>query len=164
MLASHLKDKTNLYKIEFLGIDYLPETKYIYEKFSGKISEIGVNMRRNMGKMREFIDMQNIKTKDVFTVYHKISSLFGTCVCDMSIGIESDKQVEYSTAMLSKTKIYRIRYSGRYDNLHIIWYKAISHIRMLKLKMKSPYFEVYINNPEDTKPEELVTDICISVE
>lgn len=101
------------------------------------------------------------------TLYHKVDLEKMHFECDMAIPLnrQSDNPL-INVKTFSGGQYYKAECLGDYRFLELAWYKAYSHIYMLKLKPdhKRPSLEVYDNDPREVaNNSEIQTSIYVPV-
>lgn len=58
-----------------------------------------------------------------------------------------------------------VRYVGPYEGLARVWSEMTNHIerKLRRTVLQSPAFEIYVNDPEETPPSQLITDLYMPV-
>jgi len=59
--------------------------------------------------------------------------------------------------------VLNVRHTGRYKNLGNAWSFIMNYTRTNKLRIQTKPFgyEFYVNSPEETTPEELISDVIV---
>lgn len=100
----------------------------------------------------------------VMTVYHHFN--FKTGTLDFTSGISLPDSVDVPPGMsvwsIPSVNALAVEHVGKYEHLGNAWSAAHQYARYHKLKQsKAGTFEIYRNNPEETPPAELRTDIYL---
>ena len=68
-----------------------------------------------------------------------------------------------SVCSIGEVRAFRVEHVGSYDNLGNGWSAAqqVARYRKHRLSRRIGAFEIYRNNPDDTPPSELRTDIYL---
>lgn len=126
-----------------------PEMKKAVETTTSKFSENGIAADGEMVSAYHPVDLK--KRRFDFTS--------GFCV-DSGGGPPSG----LAHCHIPAGKALHIRHVGSYENLGNSWSGAYQYARYKKIKIaKKDAFEVYRNDPSDTPPAELITDIYLPV-
>ncbi len=86
-----------------------------------------------------------------FAAYHKVNPRKMYFECDIAVPVNKETPGGgFARKTLGGGKYLQVTVTGSYDFLELAWYSAMSHVRMLKLKMdrSRPSLEVYENDPE----------------
>jgi len=154
-------------RYRFVGIEQVPELTYAYRSFKGDMQAMITAMETGFPELIESTDKLQIKSGFPLTIYHKVDPVKKYFEGDIAVPIKkppADTSLQISQLMGGK--YYKVECLGDYKFLELSWYKAYSHIRMLKLKIdsKRPSLEVYENNPNDLQDtSELKTSLYLPV-
>ncbi|MEM9368241.1 MAG: SRPBCC family protein [Planctomycetota bacterium] len=131
----------------------------------GKLGSVSEAMTPCIQQATEAFESQSVSHCDSFmSVYHPSDIANGqvrfTTGWSITAGCSVGKPLEKVT--LPAGKALRLRHIGRYENLGNAWSGAYQFARYHKLKVaKSPGWEIYVNDPDDTATEELITDVYV---
>ncbi|MBC8352526.1 MAG: SRPBCC family protein [Planctomycetes bacterium] len=136
----------------------------VRKKYS--LNDIGPSMAAMLADATEKFSKHNLPTDgEPMSVYHDFDMKSG--IFDYTAGFALPESVgsvseELSCWSLSATKALRVDHIGSYENLGNAWSAANQFARYKKLKQsKAGAFEIYKNNPNDTSPADLRTEISL---
>ena len=169
MLKDYIEKGSVDVKLEFLGESDYAGCKYVGVKNECTIDNIGKVMEIDFKKLRDFAKGNGeIITDEWFTVYHKYDFNKNKVVYTSGIGVKSAQQNLPSGLIngnLDSTKVQTVRHIGSYELLGNAWNAIMSMDRAKEFKKnkKIPPMEFYRNNPHESDPKDLITDICMAV-
>jgi DNA gyrase inhibitor GyrI/uncharacterized protein YndB with AHSA1/START domain len=154
-------------QIEFGGEQQLDGFRYAYRAFSGHIDEMVETMQREFPDLVDQVVAAGIVDGLPLTIYHKADTKNMNFDCDMAVPIKVDAVAdELQTRELLGGRYYRVECQGDYQFLELAWYKAHSHVRMLKLKLdnRRPALEIYENDAREIEDSsELRTAVYLPI-
>lgn len=127
------------------------------------LQDIGPQMQSALCHAVEAINQHGISAElGVMTVYHTAN--LKTQVFDFTSGIilpdSAESPAELSTWSIPEMKALCLEHHGNYEHLGNAWSSAHQIARYRKMKQaKVGTFEIYRNDPEETPPAEIRTDI-----
>ena len=126
--------------------------------------DIGDAMDGCFADAKERLDAAGVSTEgEVISVYHHVDLKAKTF--DFTAGYtvpEVKDVVGISTWTLPQCQALAVGHRGRYEHLGNAWSAAYQHVRYKKLKLRnSGTFEIYRNDPCETEPAELLTDVYL---
>lgn len=151
-------------------IKIIPDRKVAYiqirGRYGGKECDEAWNILLDYARTNKIISWN----PEAFSIYYDDpevegidNCLFDSCIAIKRITPETDK---VKTKQIEGGKYLSFRYKGPYENLwdvyNLIFQEIISH-NIYKVK-DMPIIENYIKYSVKTKPEKLITEICIPVE
>ena len=127
-------------------------------------------MEEDFGKIMSYLkDNDQVEvTGKGFSIYHKwdmvkkkVSYTAGVPVSKVPTNLPAD----IISGAIPSAKTYKLRHTGSYKHLGNAWSTMYNMVQNKEIKPVKGFhpFELYINTPEDTKEEELVTDIYFAV-
>ena len=146
-------------KLEFLG-----ESKYDGCKYVGLKNECTLD---NIGEVMDE-DFKKIISMEFFTIYHKFDFGKNRIVYTSGVGVK-DIQENLPAGLFNgnipATKLHAVRHTGPYELSGNAWSAIMSmeRAKVFKKNKKIPPIEFYRNNPVDTEPKDLITDVCMPV-
>ncbi len=165
MLKEYVEDGEIKSQLEFVGTNSFDGFKYVGVKTETTIDELGTQMPSDFGKIEEFMKSnESIATGAAFSQYHKWDMVKKKVIYTSGVGVKeipNDLPSDFVSGELPKTDIYTLRHVGSYDHLGNAWSTLYSMERNKELKCKKGIhpFEIYVNNPQEVAPKELITDI-----
>jgi len=164
MLKEYLETGKVSSFVHIEGVMPLEEEKYIGIPRTCTIKELGDVMSNDFETLYHFMQQNNLSTERIpFTIYNKFDIFKGeasyvACIpLDEHVNIDDD----WVSGFLRKQDALKTIHKGNYLHLGNAWMTAMSFAKMKKIKtLRSPVgYEFYPNDPKETAPEELVTEI-----
>lgn len=160
------------YQGDYQKVDYCGAWKKLWDYirrqnvFAEKISEI-CNTVDKSEILSKICDETGIETICIYYDDPKVTETDKqrTDVC-LSVSTKIEPKGEIGVKTIEGGKYAIFRYVGSYDKLGMV-YDTIygKYIFEMKHQLASrPGFEVYLNDPQSTKPEDLVTEIYVPIE
>jgi effector-binding domain-containing protein len=130
------------------------------------LTELGPQMKQDDSKLYELAkDRQWAIDSPPFAVYHHmdIVSTRTRFVSAIPVSGEVEVAAPLLTGALPEGRVFRVTHTGSYDHLGNAWSAAFNASRNRKVRTKkTPMgYERYLNNPADTPPEALITEILL---
>lgn len=169
MLKDYIEKDEVEAKLEFLGESDYAGCKYVGLKNSCTIDGLGKTMSDDVNKLNAYTkEISDKLLMEFFTVYHKFD--FGKNHVEYTVGIgvkepQDDLPNRFFNGNLPATKVYTVRHIGRYELLGNAWSALMSMDRAKEIRKNKKLhpIEFYRNNPADTAPKDLITDISMPV-
>ncbi len=165
MLKELVEDGEIKSQLEFVGTNTFDGIKYVGLKTATTIDELGTQMQSDFGKIEEFMKSnESIAMGTAFSQYHKWDVVKKKVVYTSGVGVKeipADLPPDFVSGELPKTDVYTLRHVGSYDHLGNAWSTLYSMERNKELKCKKGIhpFEIYVNNPQEVAPKNIITDI-----
>jgi len=169
MLKDYIEKGRVEAKLEFLGESNVEGFNYVGIKKECTIDTIGEVMAADFEKLMGFAkENKEIITDELFTIYHKYDFNKNKVVYTSGVGIKAAQQHLPSGLFNDKvpaTRVQTVRHTGPYELLGNAWsaIMAMDRAKEFKKNKKIPPMEFYRNSPSDTKPIDLITDVCMAV-
>ncbi|HCX22652.1 MAG: hypothetical protein CMB80_06050 [Flammeovirgaceae bacterium] len=156
-------------KLDFMGETEYPGCTYIGISRETAIDEMGPTMEQDFGMLMEYMGDKTDKiSSEPVTIYHKFEMVKGKAKYTAAIPVSEVPDNLPSgviTGHIPKTRIYKLRHTGKYDHLGNPW-SAMMNLQRAKVfkpaKGIHP-FESYMNSPAETDPKNLITDVNFAV-
>ncbi len=152
-------------KLGFEGESDFNEINYVGIKRSTSTKDLPNVMAKDFETIFKFFeDKPELANGFMFSQYHKWNLAKGQTTYTSGFGVkEQPKNLPPGmvSGKLSNTKVYTIKHTGAYHHLGNAWSGIMSMQQAKEIKPKKGYppFEVYVNDPQNTKPEDLITEI-----
>ncbi|MEM6777443.1 MAG: SRPBCC family protein [Planctomycetota bacterium] len=150
-------------KLEVMGEESVSSKRLIGVQASSSLDEIGVAMGRALEQVTSALDTDS-PPGQLMSCYLASSDMKQRRF-DFISGFEHPDSVVPSGLIcheIPKARYLRIRHTGRYEHLGNAWSGGYQYARAHKMKIaKREGLEVYVNNPSNTAPEDLITDIYL---
>ncbi|MDJ0807323.1 MAG: GyrI-like domain-containing protein, partial [Gammaproteobacteria bacterium] len=119
--------------------------------FAGQMDEMVKAMEVGFPRLGEHVEKtQGTPAGPPFTAYHEVDLKRHFFRCDMGLPVaEGSDKGDFQYKSFVGGKYFKVTLLGSYDFLEHAWYSAMSHLRMIKLKLDKsrPTYEVYENDP-----------------
>lgn len=169
MLKDYVKKGKVEAKLEFLGESEFAGCKYVGINNSCTMDKVGEVMSKDVEKLNAFgKEISDKLSMEFFSVYHKFD--FGKNKVEYTVGIGVKETPENLPAgiisgNLPPTQVHTVRHIGRYELLGNAWSAIMSmdQVKEIRKNKKIHPMEFYRNNPADTAPKDLITDVCMPV-
>ena len=169
MLKDYIENGSVDVKLEFLGESNYAGCSYVGIKNECTIDNVGEVMEKDFQKLNGFAkDNSEILTKEFFTIYHKYDFNKNKIAYTSGVGVK-DVQKDLPSGLfngnLPAARVHTVRHIGPYELLGNAWsaIMAMDRAKEFKKDKKIPPIEFYRNNPMDTEPKDLISDICMAV-
>jgi predicted transcriptional regulator YdeE/uncharacterized protein YndB with AHSA1/START domain len=155
--------------LDFQGVADYKGCKYVGITTTTLMKDMGTNMSADFAKMWEYFgDKMDLITDKPFSIYHKWEMGKGRAQYTVAAPVSAVPENipdGFVHGEIPSTKVYTIRHVGKYDHLGNAWSALYGLTRSKEVKMKRGIhpFEVYVNDPTTSKPEELITDLKFAV-
>lgn len=166
MLKEWIETGQILSKTNIRGVESVGPLRMAGVRKSCKLQEIGPSMEAAFAEARQKFAQHNLPTDgEAISVYHEFN--MKTQVFDCTSGHILPDSVasippEFSTWSIPRSKALAVEHIGSYDHLGNAWSAANQHARYKKLKQsKDGAFEIHKNDPQETAPAELRTEIFL---
>lgn len=156
-------------KLEFLGESNYSGCTYVGIKNECTIDNIGEVMHADMEKLMEFSQAnKELVTDEIFSQYHKFDFNKNRIIYTSGIGVKSvpgSLPAGLISGKLPATKFHTVRHVGPYELSGNAWsaIMAMERAKEFKKNKKVHPLEFYRNNPMETDPKDLISDICMAV-
>jgi len=141
---------------------------YLGLRKSSSVEDMPALMSKDFGYLMELVGNGELpEPKDFVALYHKWDIVKKRC--DFTSALVYDESPQSSKNLISGMypdhNVLQVVHTGPYDHLGNAWSTIMSEQRHKKLKMnkKIPWYERYLNNPEEVEAEELKTEINIPI-
>jgi len=152
MLRGKLDPQAETPSINFEGETELDSMLALTIPFKGGMDAMITAMTDGFPKLTTHVEQTGGGlTGRPFTAYHKVNPKTMYFECDIAVPVGQDAtEGDFVRKTLGAGKYFQVSVKGSYNFLELAWYSAMSHVRMLKLKMDKsrPSLEVYENDPE----------------
>ena len=169
MLKDYIEKGNVDAKLEFLGESYYAGCRFVGIKNECTIDNVGEVMGKDFETLNGFAkENSEILTDEFFTVYHKYDFNKNRVVYTSGVGVKvSQKNLssDLFNGSLPANKVQTVRHIGPYELLGNAWsaIMAMDRAKELTKNKKIPPMEFYRNNPLDTEPKDLISDVCMAV-
>lgn len=155
-------------KLEFMGVQPFPGTKYVGIKTTCSMAEIGEKMSNDFGALEQHLEtLSEVEITGSYSIYHKWDVKKKLVIYTACFGVNKHPDTLPAGIFndeIPATNVHVVRHIGRYDHLGGAWGAQMNMQRGKEFKMKRGIdpFERYHNKPGDVPDKELVADICFA--
>ncbi len=155
-------------RVEIVGVVDAPEIKYVGEKVSCSIQEVGDKMKNSFNHLNEAITGKNVSFEYALCIYHEFDFVSGHCEYTAALPIKDsvDLGSGFNVGVMPVSRALKIKFTGDYEHLGNAWSAGMSYMRTNKLEESkdAPPYEVYITDPmKETDPRNWITEIYMPV-
>lgn len=166
MLKEYLETGSVASYVHIEGTIPMKEQKYIGIPRTCTLKELGVVMKKDFEDLYGFMQKNHISTDRIpFSIYNTFDMFKGESSYIACVPMDEEVHIEggWVRGSIDACDALKTMHKGSYLHLGNGWMTAISFARMKKMKMmKKPVgYEFYPNDPTDTPPEDLITEIFI---
>ncbi|MTI38485.1 SRPBCC family protein [Fulvivirga lutimaris] len=169
MLKEYVEDGEIKSKLEFKGRDGFKGTKFIGIKTKTDMSKIGEHMTLDFDKLNQFIkDNGSLANGVVFSQYHKWDVVKQRVEYTSGVGVKDVPEnlpTGFVVGEIPDTSVYTLRHVGAYEHLGNAWstLNSMQRNKEFKYNKKIHPFEVYVSDPRQTAPRDLITDVNFAI-
>ncbi len=155
-------------KLEFMGVQSFPGTKYVGIKTTCSMAEIGEKMSADFGALEQHLEtLSDVEITGSYSIYHKWDVKKKLVIYTACFGVNKHPDTLPAGMFnneIPATNVHVVRHIGRYDHLGGAWGAQMNMQRGKEFKMKRGIdpFERYHNKPGNVPDKELVADICFA--
>ncbi len=168
MLKEFVETGTVLSQTEIRGIETIGPLRIAGVRQQCSFQDVGSSMSAAFAEVEQKFAQHNLATGgEGISVYHRMD--LKSQVFEYTSGFSVPESVDpgpagLATCLLPQTRALAVGHSGRYDNLGNAWSAVYQYARSKKLKQNSiNAFEIYRNDPHETSPSDLRTDVYLPV-
>ena len=169
MLKEELEEGKINSELEFVGKTSFEACNFIGIKRDTPFSKIDSTMEKDFTDLNTFISNNNVEVVgNPFSEYQKFDLVKDKVVYVAGFPVKekpNNLPVNFFYGSLPQHKMETVRHKGKYKHLGNAWSTIMMMERNKEFKKnkKANPFEVYLNDPSKTAPEDLVTDISMPV-
>ncbi|CAM1344424.1 SRPBCC family protein [Tenacibaculum amylolyticum] len=169
MLKEEIEEGTVHSKIEIMEVNNFEGGSFIGKKTDTAFSKIAEAMEKDFGDLKEYIAKNNIDVIGVpFSEYQKFNLVKDNVVYVTGFPVKEKPDNlpnDFFFGNLSKRKMQTVRHTGKYEHLGNAWSTIMMMERNKEFKKdkKGAPLEIYINDPSQAKPEEMIVDISMPI-
>ncbi len=161
MLKDYVESGAIHSKTQVEGVVTTEPLHYIGVEDRTSMSTIGDSMEANFPvAYKSASENQGQIIGAPIAIYHKVDLTSGSCHYTAAMPMSADAS---DAKTLASTKALKVIHTGAYRHLGNAWSKAMSEIQhtAIKANKKAPPYEQYMNDPDDTPEDQLITEIYI---
>ncbi len=164
MLKEWIETGRILSKTTIRGVQSVGPLRMAGIRKSCAMKDIGPSMEAAFAEGKQKLNAHNVPINGVMSVYHNVC--LKTQRFDYTSGFvipeSATVPADLSSWSIPESKALAVEHIGSYDHLGNAWSAAYQFARYKKLKQsKAGAFEIYNNDPQDTPPAELRTEIYL---
>ena len=169
MLKEYVENGKIESQLEFVDNQDYDGCDYIGITTSAPIKQVGPAMEKDFTALSQWAQNNNIEiTGAPFSQYHKWNMVKGEVNYTAAIPINkeaTDLPQNFKKGALPKMKLHTVRHKGSYDHLGNAWSTIVMQQRNKEFKANKKIhpMEFYLNDPAETKPADLITDVCFAL-
>lgn len=169
MLKDYIEKGNIQVKLEFLGESEYEGCNFVGIKNECTIDDLKQVMQADFAKLADFAEKNaEILTEEWFTIYHKYDFNRNKVLYTGGIGVKSDPEKlpeGFIIDSIPATKVETVRHIGTYELMGNAWSAIMAMERAKEFKKKKmPPMEFYRNDPRETDPNDLISDICMAIQ
>jgi len=155
------------------GIVEVPAVNYIGHSDSCRLADIGEKMEASFRELSIALDGVNQQPNSApFTLYTEMDLKQASCSYTVAMPLDATVTSQIASQFDSivagvrpACRALKVVHTGPYRHLANAWGFAISEMRASKIRQNSRRtpFEIYVNDPNDTSPEDLLTEVYLPV-
>lgn len=154
--------------LEFHGVKPQDGISWIGVKTECSLDIVGTQMEADFGMVKSYAADKGIVGSKVMTIYHKWDIPKGKVSYTAAVESESvpdDLPDRFTSGKVPSSECYVIRHTGSYKHLGNAWATLYTMLRNKEIKnrKRTDPFELYLNNPENTPQNELITDVYFPI-
>ena len=164
MLKEHIETGEVLSQTEVNGVVDIGPLQMVGVRKNCNMADINKAMEDALCETMEKIQAAGVQGAGVMAAYHRVDLKAKTFDFTAGAMLAADREVPgLDRWALPSSRAFNVKHTGSYDNLGNSWYAAYKHVEHNKLKQnqKVATFEIYRNDPNETAPRDLVTDIYL---
>jgi predicted transcriptional regulator YdeE len=163
LLKSYAEEGEVPSKLDFEGISDYEGCQWIGIRTDCFLDNVAAQMQADFSMLRGFgEENKELISGNAFTIYHKWNLMKNKVDYTAALpvtAIPDNFPEQFTSGTLPKAKAYKLKHTGAYHHLGNAWSAGYSMMRNKEFKHQRNIkpFEVYFNNPNDTKSKNLIT-------
>jgi len=168
MLAEYVETGSVTSRLEFAGERTVSGFRYLGIRNQCQIKEIGPSMEADFQKLGEAIESHSLTPAGKpFSIYHQWDVAKGTAAYTIGFPVEGEVQPPEGqvAGSVPDLKGYTIHHTGPYHYLGNAWSAGYQRVQAKVIRQDKSVdpFEIYQNDPRETPPEQLITEVIFPV-
>jgi effector-binding domain-containing protein len=169
MLKDFVEDGVVHSKLEEKGASTYAGCNYVGIKGECTIKTMKDDMQGKMEKLMAFSEKNKDNTTGaVFTIYHEWNMKTGKVEYTSAVAVKeapANLSGGLESGSIPQTKVQSVRHTGPYYHMGNAWSMLYMMKRGKEIKTNNRIdpFEVYVNSPMDTEPNDLITEVYFPV-
>lgn len=168
MLKDYVEKGSVPSQVELKGVQSFGPAKFVAKKTRATIENMGSTMEKDLADLMGWAAENGGYHGYPITVYHKwdmvnrqVEYTTGVPLKD----IPSELKPGFTTLEIPELQAYTVQHKGEYKHLGNGWSTGmnLSQNKVFKSSKKQHPFELYVSDPQDTKPEDIITEIHFPV-
>lgn len=155
-------------KVDIVGLTRSPAFRLAGVRTTCSVFEIGTSMEESLQQSKEALEAAGINMEGGASAYYHFDMKQATFDYVSGYLVSDKVQIpagltEWSTP---EVEAFSVIHTGPYSDLGNAWATGYQHIRnagLPKKQMRSPTFEIYQTDPEETEPRDNVTQVFLPV-
>ncbi len=169
MLKEQIETSSISSNLDFIGETVFNKTPYVGITSDSAVAEMGIKMSRDFTALGEFIKTRaGLQNGAPFCIYHKMDMAKQVCKYTAAIPVKelpADFPENVTTGDFPHAKMFCLRHEGRYEHLGNAWSTLYTMQRNKEFfpNTRVKPVEIYLNDPTEVAPGELVTDVMLPI-
>lgn len=167
MLREFIETAGILSTTEVVGVESVEARSMVGARTSALTNDVGPAMRAAFEKVNAAVACEDsFADREMLSVYHPGDIRKGRFdfTAGYTLSTQSSAPAGLVNVEIPAGNYLHVRHTGRYENLGNAWSGAHQYARYKKMKLaKRDCFEIYVNSPDTTATEDLITDIYLPV-
>jgi len=168
LLKDYAEDGHVHSKLNFIGTHDYAGTDYIGLPRHCTQDDMPSLMAQDFKRLSQWAKDNNLNAQNMFSIYHKFDVFKGQCHYTAALPLTAEPDLvpdDFITGRQDAAQIYTLEHIGPYHHLGNAWSTLHNMIRGKEIKpiKNYPPFETYLNSPEDTPPNDLITHINFAI-
>ncbi|MGB7181279.1 MAG: SRPBCC family protein [Burkholderiaceae bacterium] len=165
MLKEYVETGNVLSTVRVDGVVDLPATRYVGVSDECAMQDIGQSMQNTMPAAGQLVQANNLEVAGPpGALYNEVNIRKQNCRYIAFMPVTTALSIDSGVSgEIAAGKAFKVVHTGRYEHLGNAWSTAMAHIKDKKLKERKGVagIEWYINDPQETPPGELVTEVYV---
>lgn len=163
MLKDYVEKGSVPSSVDLKGLETFGPAKYLVKTTYTSIDEIGPAMEKDLGELMGWAAENGGYDGYPIAVYHKWDMINRRVSYSTGVPVKDfpEDRNGFTPLEIPEIQTYTVVHNGEYKHLGNGWSTGmnLSQNKAFKSSKKHHPFELYVSDPRDTKPEDLVTEI-----
>lgn len=164
MLKDYVEKGSVPSSVDLKGVQSFGPAQFVAKSTSTTIEEMGPAMEKDLGELMGWAAENGGYNGYPITVYHKWDMVNRRVEYTTGVPVDElpgELKAGFTTLNIPEIQTYTVTHEGEYKHLGNAWSTGmnLSQNKVFKGSKSQHPFELYVSDPKETKPEELVTEI-----
>ena len=156
-------------QIRIVGKEDIPVSRYIGVQDRSNLDTLGEHMPEHYKKIAAHLAENGIEPNGLpFSIYNSVDVLTNEVDFLSAIPISETVEVDsekFVVGHLEAKPAVKVEHRGSYDHLGNAWASSIMYARANKIKVNKEFggVEIYMNDPNETEPADLISEIYLTL-